>query len=70
MPISVNSRVNKRRAVQRQAGLRPVQLWVADTRQPSFAVECRRQSESLRGDSQENEMLDWIEKASSVEGWE
>ena len=26
------------------AGLRPVQLWVPDTRQPGFADECRRQS--------------------------
>jgi hypothetical protein len=25
------------------AGLRPVQIWVPDTRHPDFAVECRRQ---------------------------
>ena len=28
----------------REAGLRPVQLWVPDTRDPEFAEECRRQS--------------------------
>ena len=26
------------------AGLRPVQIWVPDTRRPGFAEECRRQS--------------------------
>jgi hypothetical protein len=25
------------------AGLRPVQIWVPDTRRPDFAAECRRQ---------------------------
>ena len=29
----------------RMAGLRPVQIWVPDTRQPGFAQECRRQSQ-------------------------
>jgi hypothetical protein len=28
----------------RAAGLRPVQIWVPDTRRPGFAGECRRQS--------------------------
>jgi hypothetical protein len=27
----------------RAAGLRPVQIWVPDTRSPGFATECRRQ---------------------------
>jgi hypothetical protein len=27
----------------RAAGLRPVQIWVPDTRAPGFAEECRRQ---------------------------
>lgn len=36
-------RVQRRRAAMRAAGLRPVQLWVPDTRRPGFAEECRRQ---------------------------
>lgn len=28
----------------RVAGLRPVQIWVPDTRLPGFAAECKRQS--------------------------
>ena len=52
------------------AGLRPVQLWVPDTRRPSFAEECHRQSESLCSDNQEHAVLNWIEAASDTQGWE
>jgi hypothetical protein len=41
---SVKSRVQKRREALRAAGLRPLQIWVPDTRRPSFALECQRQS--------------------------
>ncbi|HTT79359.1 MAG TPA: antitoxin MazE-like protein [Stellaceae bacterium] len=41
-------RVARRRAKLRAAGLRPVQLWVPDTRDPQFIEECRRQSRLLR----------------------
>jgi hypothetical protein len=35
--------VRKRREALRAAGLRPVQIWVPDTRAPGFAEEYRRQ---------------------------
>ena len=41
-PVAV--RVEKRRMALRMAGLRPVQIWVPDTRLPGFAAECKRQS--------------------------
>ena len=44
MPTPVSERVQKRRAALRAAGLRPVQIWVPDTRRPGFAAECRRQA--------------------------
>jgi hypothetical protein len=44
MPAPVNQRVRKRREALRAAGLRPVQIWVPDTRRQGFAEECRRQS--------------------------
>lgn len=71
IPMATNAamRVQKRRAALRKAGLRPVQLWVPDTRRPSFAKECRRQSSLLRGDPQEREILAWIERAHDTEGW-
>lgn len=40
-------RVRKTRASLRAAGLRPVQLWVPDTRRPGFAEECRRQARAV-----------------------
>ena len=44
MPAPVSQRVQKRRDTLRAAGLRPIQIWVPDTRRPGFAEECRRQS--------------------------
>jgi hypothetical protein len=44
MAASTAKRVQKRRDALRAAGLRPLQIWVPDTRRPGFAEECRRQS--------------------------
>jgi hypothetical protein len=44
MAAPVSQRVQKRREALRAAGLRPIQIWVPDTRRPGFAEECRRQS--------------------------
>lgn len=44
MPTPVSQRVRKRRETLRAAGLRPVQIWVPDTRAAGFAAECRRQA--------------------------
>ncbi len=45
MRVPVSERVRKRRQSQRDAGLRPLQIWIFDTRKPGFTEECRRQSE-------------------------
>ena len=37
-------RVEKRRNALRAQGLRPIQIWVPDTRAPGFAEECARQA--------------------------
>lgn len=44
MSASVSRRVQKHRDALRASGLRPIQIWLPDTRQPGFAEECRRQS--------------------------
>jgi hypothetical protein len=44
MPTPLRKRVQKYRDSLRAAGLRPLQIWVPDTRRPGFAEECRRQS--------------------------
>jgi hypothetical protein len=41
--LSSADRVRRRRDKMRAAGLRPIQIWVPDTRAPGFAEECRRQ---------------------------
>lgn len=69
MAEAVALRVRKRRAALRKAGLRPVQLWVPDTRSRAFAKECRRQSLLLRGDPLETETLGWIAAAADTDGW-
>lgn len=45
----------------RSAGLRPIQLWVPDTRATGFAEECRRQSATLRDDAAEIETAAFME---------
>ena len=71
MASPVTASVQKRRDVMRAAGLRPIQIWVPDTRRPSFAEECRRQSglaaEADRGDPA---LLDFLDDAlGDVDGW-
>jgi len=44
VPAPVSQNVQKRRDGLRASGLRPIQIWVPDTRRPGFAEECRRQS--------------------------
>lgn len=67
----VNQRVQKHREALRMAGLRPVQIWVPDTRRPGFAEECRRQSrliaESDRGDTDMQHFMD--EALADLDGW-
>lgn len=53
------------------AGLRPVQIWVPDTRQPNFAAECKRQSKLVsQSDAADVEMMEFMNKVlSDVDGW-
>ena len=69
MRTNISARVNKHRAALREAGLRPVQIWVPDTRRAGFAEECRRQSLLLQGDTHEHETADWLETVADREGW-
>jgi hypothetical protein len=68
----VNSRVQKRRQALRAAGLRPVQIWVPDTRRPEFAEECRRQSRlAAQSDMADTDVRDLLDEAlADVDGWE
>lgn len=70
MRTSTSERVQKHRAALRASGLRPVQIWVPDTRRACFAEECRRQSQLLQNDVHEQETADWLENAGDREGWQ
>jgi hypothetical protein len=71
MATTVAARVQKRRAALRMAGLRPVQIWVPDTRRPEFAKECLRQSKLVsKSDAQDSEMQQFMDAVlSDTDGW-
>ena len=52
-----------------RAGLRPIQLWVPDSRQEGFAELCRSQSRALKHDPQDAAESDWLENSHDDEGW-
>lgn len=66
---STNSRVRKHRLALRRAGLRPVQIWVPDTRRPEFPEQCRRQSLlTARADGADESLLYFLDQALSDTG--
>jgi len=69
-PVAV--RVQKRRDALRKAGLRPVQIWVPDTRAKGFAEECRRQAGLVAAaDHQDAALTSFLDAAvADVDGWE
>ena len=67
---SISARVRKHRQALRAAGLRPIQIWVPDTRRRGFAAECRRQSLLLRDDLHERDTLNWLGQVADSDGWQ
>lgn len=67
----VNARVQRHRESLRAAGLRPVQIWVPDTRRPGFAQECQRQSRLVAQADRADPSLDAFmdECLARVDGW-
>lgn len=62
----VRKRVAAHRAELRKRGLRPIQIWVPDTRAPGFAEEARRQSRLVDADPAEfEEVMGFIERNSA-----
>ena len=67
----VNERVQRHRDALRMAGLRPIQIWVPDTRRPSFAEECRRQARLVvAADSADADLQQFMDDAlEDLDGW-
>ncbi len=66
---SIAKRVQKHRLNLRKSGLRPLQIWVPDTRMSGFAAECKRQSRLLKNDRHEKEILRFLDSAAARDGW-
>ncbi len=68
---NVSTRVQKHRDTLRMSGLRPVQIWVPDTRRPGFAEECRRQCRlAAKSDMADKATQHLMEEASAdIDGW-
>ena len=64
MQVPDSKRVQKRRDALRAAGLRPVQIWVPDTRRPDFVAEYHRQAALIAAsDQQDADLSDFMDAA-------
>ena len=60
-PVPPSRRMAGYRERMRAAGLRPVQIWVPDTRSPDFAETCRRQARAVAaGDPAGDEIMRFV----------
>ena len=69
-PLSSREKMQRYRNKLRQSGLRPVQYWVPDTKSEAFMKEARRQSLLVGQSRSEQEIMDFIDHAADLEGWE
>jgi hypothetical protein len=66
-PVPPPKRMANYRQRMRAAGLRPVQIWVPDTRSPDFVEVCRRQARAVAaGDPAGDEIMRFV---ASVHEW-
>ncbi|QWE16786.1 antitoxin MazE family protein [Polynucleobacter sp. AP-Nino-20-G2] len=57
-------RVQKHRLSLRDSGLRPIQIWVPNTKAPGFFEECRRQSALVAlADRADTELMSFLDDA-------
>jgi hypothetical protein len=59
---SSSTRTARYRANLRRSGLRPVQVWVPDTRAAGFAAEVRRQCERANNTDRAERLMEWVEQ--------
>jgi len=62
-PKTPRERMAARRARLRAQGLRPVQYWVPDLRDPKVRAEIRREAKLLARPVENGALDDWIEAA-------
>jgi hypothetical protein len=62
-------RVSSHRDRLRAQGLRPIQIWVPETREPGYDERIRRQCLALRDSAHEQLILAELELLADREGW-
>lgn len=65
--LTAKEKQSRYRRRLRRNGLRPVQIWVPDTRATGFSAECRRQARLAARSPQEKRVLDFT---SEVAAWD
>lgn len=67
---SARERVRKHRESLRARGLRPIQIWVPDTRKPGFAEEARRQCLAANDPAHDKEIFDFMDAVLADTRWD
>ena len=68
-PKTARERMNARRARLRAQGLRPVQHWVPDLRDPKVQADLRRQAKLLARPVENGALDEWIERTYDWSEW-
>ena len=68
--MAVQRRVAEYRQRMREAGLRPVQLWVPDVRRPDFTELARRESVAVNLADADDDIMLFLEEHSALEDHE
>ena len=66
-PLAASQKMRQYRCRMRQKGLRPVQIWVPDTRSPAIARELARQSRLASRSPDEQEVMAFLDE---VRDWD
>lgn len=65
MPVPDDrSRIQRHREAMRSRGMRPVQIWVSDTRTEAFRLEAKRQCSLANAADERDDALSWLESVS------
>ena len=68
-PALRSKRAAARRERLRAQGLRPIQHWVPDLRDPKVLADLRRQAKLMAQHPQNAELDDWLDKAVDWHEW-
>ena len=68
-PRTPQQRMASRRERLRAQGLRPVQFWVPDLRDPKVLAEIRREAKLMAQHPENDAIDDWIEQVVDWDAW-